>query len=302
MKRLPRTSFNRRTWTLCLLALCLLLPGWSSIPAVDVAGQTLSFAVIGDSGSGKPQQYAVARAMEKARARQPFSLVLMLGDNIYGDFMGASSFVDKFQKPYAGLLAAGVKFHAVLGNHGSAADETHYEPFGMGGRRYYNFKSGDGLAEFFALDADTLDALPVDAAQVEWLANALKASTARWKIAFFHNPIYNAGLQHGPNLRLRSVVEPLFLRHGVRLVLSGHEHIYERLKPQSGILYFVSGGASKFRPNDVDHSNPTLAVANDAVCHFILFVLTPDELRFQAISPDGEVFDSGTFPLSGKQK
>lgn len=296
-QRHDATARRRRAASFLVILWCALV-GW---PASH-AGRSVSFAVIGDSGTGKAGQYAVARAMEAARLKTPFSFVLMLGDNLYGEFQGATSFTERFEKPYASLLRQGVKFHASLGNHGNADAEARYEPFGMGGKRFYTFTAGDGLAQFFALESDTLDARPVDSAQLAWLESELKTSTARWKVAFFHHPIYNAGLQHGPNLRLRALLEPLFLRYGVRLVLSGHEHVYERFKPQGGVLYFVSGSAGKVKTNDIDRSSPLLAAGNDTVCSFILFELTEDDARYSAISAFGETFDSGAYPVAGQPK
>jgi len=296
-----RPRAPRRSSAILFLSLAAaLFAVLSSAPAL-AAAESFTFAVIGDSGTGKPDQYAVAQRMNEAWSRQSFPLVVMLGDNLYGEFKGATSFRDRFEMPYAGLLGHGVRFRAVLGNHGHIEAEVNYKPFGMEGRRYYTFKEGDGLAQFFALDADTLDARPPEAAQVAWLETELKASTATWKIAMFHNPIYNAGRTHGPNKRLRELLEPLFVKHGVRLALSGHEHVYQRLKPRQGVAYFISGSSAKVAEGTLDRSDASLLAGNDSVCHFMLFTLTPSEAAFRAISAKGEVLDSGTLPLRAPQ-
>src|SRR5262245_52516273 len=86
------------------LGLALGLAVWAAATvSASPAAPVVTFAVIGDSGTGKPEQYAVARAMEKTRATQPFSFVLMLGDNLYGKFDPKRSFVERFEKPYDAL-------------------------------------------------------------------------------------------------------------------------------------------------------------------------------------------------------
>lgn len=71
---------------------------------------------------------------------------------------------------------------------------------------------------------------------------------------FFHHPLYSSGGRHGSDRALREQLEPIFLKHGVNVVLSGHDHFYERIKPQKGITYFVSGAAAKLRRGDIERS------------------------------------------------
>src|SRR5262249_29099751 len=144
------------------------------------------------------------------------------------------------------------------------------------------------LAQFFALDSGQMDQ-----AQLAWLGQQLSQSTARWKIAYFHHPLYSSGKTHGGDMRLRGLLEPLFVKYGGQLVLSVHEHFYERLKPQQGVHYFISGAAGKIRHNDIRRNDPEFDTGNDQVQHFMLFSVTPNELRFRAISDKGEVLDSG---------
>ena len=251
--------------------------------------QRLTFAAIGDSGTGKKEQHAVAQAMTHAHDATPFDLVLMLGDNIYGGG-GAKGMIEKFEAPYRTLLTRGVRFQASLGNHdaGKSDEETTYSLFNMGGRRYYTFTRGEGLAQFFALDSSKMDR-----DQLAWIEKELGASTARWKIAFFHHPLYSSGRTHGSDRKLRALLEPLFVRAGVQLVLSGHDHFYERLKPQQGIAYFVSGGAGKLRRGDIDRRDPAFAFGNDEAHHFMLFEMTRDAIAFRAIDLNGTEIDAG---------
>src|SRR5262245_48514476 len=197
---------------------------------------SVRFAVIGDSGTGGSDQMRVAEQLAKAHHTYPFEFGVMMGDNMYGG-EGPTDFVNKFEKPYRPLLDGGVKFYASLGNHDDP-NQRFYKLFNMNGERYYTFKAPRGSVRFFALDSNYMDK-----AQLAWLEKELSASDSDWKIAFFHHPLYSSGEKHGSDTVLREQLEPLFLKYGVDLVLTGHEHFYERLKPQKGINYVILGNS-----------------------------------------------------------
>ena len=212
----------------------------------DARATSTSFAVIGDTGTGEAPQFEIARQMVTARARVPFDFVIMLGDNIYSGGK-PTLFKPRFEDPYKELLAADVKFYASLGNHDSpyAEEHTKYEKFNMGGNRYYSFVKGDGLIELFALDTNDNNGAGLREDQLGWLEGALKKSKADWKVVYFHHAIYASGKMHPPYLKLRAQLEPLFITHKVNVVFSGHYHVYERLKPQKGVHYYVAGSGGK---------------------------------------------------------
>ena len=91
--------------------------------ALPARPDSLKFAAIGDTGTGDRAQYDVGEQMATARARFPFELVIMLGDNMYGR-QQPQDFVTKFERPYAALLSAGVGFYASLGNHDNPAQHA----------------------------------------------------------------------------------------------------------------------------------------------------------------------------------
>lgn len=246
------------------------------------------FAVIGDSGTGGEPQYRIGARMADYRTRFPFGLVLMLGDNVYGAET-AADMARKFEQPYAALLDAGVTFRAALGNHDDPAQSA-YRPFNMDGRRYYTFPCGAESVRFFALDSNYMTP-----AQLAWLEDALRASTERWKIAFFHHPLYSTGT-HGSDVELRRRLEPLFVANGVNVVFSGHEHFYARLQPQRGVRYFISGGAGKLRSGDIRPDPALVAKGYDAGHHFMVAEIAGDLLLFQVIADDGTTVDHGTLP------
>jgi len=248
---------------------------------------SLRFAVIGDSGTGSSSQYRVAEVLTSSRAKFPYEFVLMMGDNLYYG-SGEKDYKKKFELPYKALLDSGLKFYATLGNHDNS-NERFYKPFNMNGERYYTFKPKAGV-RIFSLDSNYMDK-----PQLQWLEKELAASGSDWKIMFFHHPLYSSGGAHGSDVQLREQLEPLFLKYGVDAVFSGHEHFYERIKPQKGIYYFISGGAAKLRDGDVKKSDLT-AKSFDTGYHFMLVELTNAALHFQVISDRAQTVDSGTLP------
>lgn len=253
------------------------------------------FVAFGDMGTGENSQYSVAAGMAAHHDKHPFDTVLMLGDNIYpnGD---PALFKDRFERPDAELLKRGVRFYAVLGNHdvrkGREA-EMNYPNFNMNGKAYYSFVKGDGLIEFFALDSTDFDRK-----QARWLDGALAASKAQWKVAYLHHPLYSSGITHGSDTKLRAKLEPLLVKYGVTAVLSGHDHVYERTKPQRGVQYFVSGTGAQLRKGDLDRSTPFFGAGNDTVNSFMYFEAAPDKISFWAIDAAGHTIDSGALTKS----
>jgi predicted MPP superfamily phosphohydrolase len=260
-------------------------------PDGQAAAGTVRFVALGDMGTGDNNQFAIAGKLAAYYNESLYDTVLMLGDNIYPDG-DPSNFQSKFERPYDALLKRGVKFHAVLGNHdvrrGREA-QVNYKPFNMNGRAFYSFTKGDGLVEFFALDSNDFDQ-----AQERWLEGALAASQARWKLAYFHHPIYSSARAHGSNTRLRAKLEPLFARYGVTAAFSGHDHTYERTRLQQGVQYFVSGVGGQLRRGDLDRRSPLLLAGNDEVRSFMSVEITRDQLSFRAIDAAGRILDSGT--------
>jgi 3',5'-cyclic AMP phosphodiesterase CpdA len=272
-----------------LLALCVLI----SVSSPQFAAQrgqlpsrpnSLKFAVIGDTGTGGRQQFEIGQQMAAARARFPFELVIMLGDNMYGR-QQPQDFVDKFERPYAALLQGGVTFYASLGNHDDQSNRF-YKGFNMGGERYYSFARKN--VRFFVLDSNQMDPQ-----QRAWLDGALAGAQEPWKVCYFHHPLYSDAARHGSDVSLRVVLEPLLTKYGVNVVFAGHDHVYERFTPQKGITYFVAGASGELRRGDVRPSSGTASYF-DQDQSFMLVEIDGDELTFQALARSGTVVDSGS--------
>ena len=248
---------------------------------------SVRFAVIGDTGTGTSQQHELGDVLLASLQGFPFEFVLMLGDNLYGGEKPAD-YKSKFQNVYQELLDGKVKFYAALGNHDEPA-QRFYEKFNMDGKEYYRFTRGN--ASFYALNSNYMDKK-----QVDWLESELSKDTSEWKIAFCHHPPYSSGGKHGSDEQLRKVVEPIFIKHGVNVVLAGHEHFYERIKPQKGIFYFISGAGGKLRSGDVKDNSPLTAKAFDTDMSFMLVEIAKDAMHFQVLSRTGQTVDSGVLP------
>jgi hypothetical protein len=246
--------------------------------------ESVKFAAFGDNGTGDTEQYDVGRQMNIWHGKFHFDFVIMLGDNMYGSQQPVD-FLQKFERPYQALLDAGVKFYASLGNHDDTTNVS-YKLFNMGGQRYYTYAMSN--ARFFVLDSNALDPK-----QVAWINAALKDAKEPWKICYFHHPLYSDGGRHGPSVDLRVVLEPIFVKYGVDVVYSGHDHVYERIKPQKGITYFVSGAGGQLRRGDLRRSANTDA-GFDQDQSFMLNEIAGDDLDFQVISRSGRTVDRGT--------
>ena len=290
-----------------LAALALLLagpPASAQDLRLPLKGGSIRFAVIGDTGTASTAQYDVGKQMAAFRTKFAFDFVIMVGDNLYGGSASADDFKTKFEGPYASLLGSKVKFYAALGNHDNPS-ERNYKDWNMGGQRFYTWRASPGGlgkigspgVRFFALDSNYMDK-----PQLDWVEAELKKSSSEWKIAFFHHPLYSSGKTHGSSLDLRSQLEPLFMKYGVSVVFTGHDHFYERVKVQNGIYYWVCGAGGSLRKGDIDRGTGLTDVGFDSDYSFMLVEIADDELSFQAVSRTGQTVDSGVISRSEKLK
>jgi 3',5'-cyclic AMP phosphodiesterase CpdA len=252
-----------------------------SSPAPTLStSQPFRFAAVGDVGDGGPGARRVAAAIARLHAERPLALLLLLGDLIYprGD---PAEYRSKFEIPYGPVIATGIERKAVLGNHDLETDPDRVARLFCMPGRFYDFVRGP--VHFFALDTSTGS---VSTAQRRWLEDALRRSTSRWRVAFTHVPLYSSG-QHGSNPSLQRALVPLFERYGVRLVLAGHDHDYERTLPLRGTTYVVSGGGCCPRPGG---TGPFTARAA-SLLHFLVVEVASDRMTLEAVDADGRAFD-----------
>jgi hypothetical protein len=276
----------------CASLLILVALSWTtaktqSNPApVPLPNQTDSykFAVLGESGTGEPAQYELADRMAALRERFKYDNVILLGGNIHGSDK-PRDFVKKFEAPYKRLLDGGVTFHAALGDE-DAREQRYYKNFNMKGNPYYTFEPRPDI-QFFALESSA-----VTKEQIEWLEGKLKDSKSAWKIVYLHHPLYSSG-RHGSYMARRAQLEPLFIQHKVSMVLSAHDNVYERIRPQNGITYFVVGSGGKVRQGDIDRNTGLTASGFDTDLAFLAAEIVGDQMHFNALSRTGLTVDSG---------
>jgi predicted MPP superfamily phosphohydrolase len=260
--------------------------GSASAIGLPNRSDSLKFLVFGDFGTGGRRQYELGAQMASLYERFKFELVALVGDNLYGS-QRPQDYRSKFELPYKPLLDAGVKFYASLGNH-DQREQRYYKLFNMEGRLYYSYKAPKQDVRFFTLETTYL--VPE---QVKWLENELQSAKEEWKIVYFHHPLYSSGARHGSDTKLRATLEPLFVKYGVSVVFTGHDHIYERTKPQQGIQYFVTGSGGQLRAGGAEPNQPFSARTVDDVHVFLAAEIFEDQMAFNAISRTGQIVDSG---------
>jgi hypothetical protein len=257
-------------------------------PPVAMPNQegSLKFAAFGDNGDASKGQYALGVQMARTHQAFPFELVLMSGDNLIGSER-PQDYADKFEKPYKLLLDAKVRFYAALGNHDDR-NQRYYKQFNMEGQRYYSFKAPHQSVRFFVLESTYSEP-----AQVAWIEKELKDSGDDWKVVILHQPLYSSGGRHGSDVMLRKTLEPLFIRYNVSVVFGGHDHFYERIRPQMGITHFVLGSGGRLSVGDITEGSPLTARGFDTDQAFLVGEVIDDQMYFNAVSRTGQIVDSG---------
>ncbi|HVP00039.1 MAG TPA: metallophosphoesterase [Bryobacteraceae bacterium] len=244
----------------------VLLPAWlgaqTDAGRVLPADQSLHLAAFGDFGSGGAHQAAVAKALARRNAEEPFNLGITLGDNFYP--CGVRDIKDpKWKTRWEDLYTPlGIPFYATLGNHdyghpkiacptgqGSPDVEVAYTKRGKSWRmpaRYYSFKAGTVL--FVAIDTEGWSD-----EQLKWIEATLKASAddpaIKWRIVYGHHPAYTSG-EHLNERRisvLRAQLVPVMKAAHVDLYICGHDHDLEHLRTEGIEFLICGGGGAKLR-------------------------------------------------------
>jgi 3',5'-cyclic AMP phosphodiesterase CpdA len=268
-----------------VLGLALILPsagGAGPAPTTAVA-----IVAIGDFGVGGESQQALGAAVRSFEARNPAAWLVTLGDNDYTE--SPAAFRRNWRASFGWTASAGVRVAGVLGNHDVRVQGGRYEyrDLGMPGRY---FRRSAGPVELYLLDSNR-----VDDAQTNWLRRSLSRSKARWRIAACHHPAFTCGSYlSNPGVVARWV--PLFERYGVRLVLSGHDHNYQRFAARQGVRYVVHGGGSTahYALRRCPTSYPR-RLASGTKQGFLYVVIRGDRLDGYAVDTSGRRTDHFVF-------
>lgn len=256
----------------------------SSTEPVQPSDGTVRIAALGDTGTGTVEQYAVANLMASTETNNEFDYdaVVLLGDMIYEE--GDPELIDRVvRRPYARVLGGKTVLVPALGNHDVQLEQGDRIMAELGAPgRWYSVDIGS--VRLIVLDSTR----PDDQAQLAWLESALAGADGRWLIAAFHHAAYSAG-KHGSDESTQTFFVPLFAQHEVDLVLSGHDHDYQRSKPIRGVTYVVSGGGAKLR--STGYANFTVVSASEL--HFVDITVDDTTLTLVARGLNG-LIDSFT--------
>lgn len=263
------------------------LAGPSGFTSAPLAGGPVRLVAFGDMGWRSPDQAAVLEQMQRVE----FDFALLAGDIAYPD-----GTLDQLERNlfavYAPIMRS-APFFPASGNHdyrtaGAAPFRQAFslpENGGEAGReRWYSFDWGD-------LHVVVLDSEVLVADQTRWLDADLARTRAPWVIAVVHRAPFGSG-EHGPDLPTRRAFVPTLTRHGVPLVLAGHEHHYERLHPPGGGTYIISGGGGRGTRRPAAGAEHSAFAAQ--VAHFVYIAIDGDRLRLWAIDASGQTFDTAT--------
>lgn len=301
-ERDPADSTGRQ-WVVRLSGLdadatyCYSLEGWSEPSGLRTAplagvGTNVRFVAFGDSGGSEDTREAVRDQLETVA----FDLILHTGDIAYSSGT-LSQLENRFFASYSDLLGS-IPVFPTTGNHdyetnGAAPYRQVFalpeNGFPDGLERWYSFNWGD--VHFVALDTERLDAR-----QTQWLERDLSQNELPWTIAYMHRPPYSSGT-HGGSQSVRDALVPAFESHGVQVVLSGHDHDYERTHPINGVTYVVTGGGGH-GTRGVGRSSFT--AFSEAVLHFVYGEVDGEHLVLHAIDAAGREFDSVRIARDGE--
>ncbi len=251
---------------------------WTAFPR----NETIRFVAYGDSqGAWNNWQTVslVAQAIEKA---QP-SFVLKTGD-LTDNGSNLEYWIDYFT---ASPFIHNSTLYPVLGNHENYS-HLYFSFFSLPfNERWYSFENGP--VHFIGLDSNKRNRYRL--VQYLWLLHDLQAHHELFTIVFFHHPLYSSG-EHGNTTSLQKIWAPVFERFHVDIVFSGHDHDYERSIVNDVTYIVIGGGGSPLY--DIGHSPWT--IYTEKTYHYCLLTANSSLLTFEAIKPDGTVFDSFMIP------
>lgn len=250
---------------------------------------TITFGVIGDSGTGDATQATMAQVLTNLKP----NLVLHTGDVVYP--RGADCFYQsRFYQPYQNLISA-VPFYPTLGNHDlkSQQGKAYFTTFALPANnpeqseRFYSFDAGS--VHFVSLDSELYhgDGDVTAQQQKSWLEHDLASTKQPWKVVYLHRPLYSSG-EHGGDSTIRDDLAPVFAKYHVNVVFAGHDHDYERFHPIDGVTYIVTGGGGQ-ELYHVGHSEQTAYAAS--IHNVVKVTSSPTSMLIQAVNEQGQVVD-----------
>jgi len=262
----------------------------SELPAFDTVNPMAGFVAFGDFGGGPAQGAVAAGMLQWVREGHRVDALVTTGDNVY-DFGEPKYFEAYLRAPYRALQTTGRPMWATLGNHDVAAGHGAAQLAFLGLPPLPYAKTLTGV-RFLFLDANR----PGDQAQKQWLAEQLAApAPPLFTVAAFHQPVFSCGL-HG---RTPEVIEnwyPLLNGGSVSLVLTGHDHEYQRFLSAEGTTYIVTGGGGRELYPLIPLCKPPEMRAGAVKHHFTGIEVYSDRMAVTAVAVDGTIIDRVDIP------
>jgi predicted phosphodiesterase len=249
----------------------------------DIGANAIArFVVAGDVGEPGRRLDSTASAMATIGRLDAFDALLLLGDQVYpsGD---PERLDDIVFRPFAPVFAEGTPLLAIVGNHDVKDDNGDAQMAALGQTgRWWSRTFAGGRVLLVGLDSTQ----PANATQLAFLESELATSDADWKIVALHHPPYSAGYQ-GSAEDVRAIFSPIFERNGVQLVLSGHDHDYQRSLLIDGVTYVVSGAGATTRRTGYDD----FTAMSFSWHHFVEIDVFDRHLVVRAVNQDLRVAD-----------
>ncbi|MFC1713122.1 metallophosphoesterase [Candidatus Poribacteria bacterium] len=244
------------------------------------------FVVYGDSREDPDIHRDIAKNILKADP----DLILHVGDMVNSgkkDYQWESQFFEPLRD-----VINHIPIYTALGNHEADA-KNYFDLFSLPNNESWYFFNYSNC-HFIVLD--TNKEYKKGSNQYKWLRNDLEKANTKWKFAIFHHPPYGSGTHHESTLKARNVLTPLFRKHGVDMVFSGHHHIYERTYPidsafelgSSPVTYIITGGAGA----DLHKFDPKVWAASvKGTYNFCAVSIDGEKLSLKAMDDIGREID-----------
>lgn len=230
---------RKKNWIRPLLQFVLMavvltvLGGWSG--HVSAVGTTVVLVGAGDiSKCNNDNDEATARLLDNISGT-----VFTTGDNVYNN--GTLTEYQNCYHPTWGRHKSRTKPVPGNGEYNTSGASGYYSYFSNIPRNYYVYTLGDWRV--YALNSE-ID-VSATSAQATWLKNDLRASNKQCVMAYWHRPRWSSGSAHGSDTRMQALWNILH-DAGAELVVTGHEHSYERFAPMNKTGQAVSTGLQEF--------------------------------------------------------
>jgi 3',5'-cyclic AMP phosphodiesterase CpdA len=262
----------------------------SELPAFDPVNAMSGFVAFGDFGGGPAQGAVAAGMLQWTREGHRVDALVTTGDNVY-DFGEPKYFEAYLKAPYRALQTTGRPMWATLGNHDVAAGHGAEQLKFLGLPPLPYAKTLPGV-RFLFLDANR----PADEAQKQWLAEQLAApAPPLFTVAVFHQPVFSCGI-HGRTPEVIQHWYPMLNSGQVSLVLTGHDHDYERFLSAEGTTYIVTGGGGRNLYPLIPPCGPPEKRAGAVKHHFTGIEVYSDRMALTVVAVDGSIMDKVDIP------